>query len=135
MVAITPAAGALLIGGYIGMDGHATITAHSIFIAEALNLGTLTTELVLLSNGSVTQGAGDSLLNLGILDGSAEHFALLGGGNVDLGTLYDLIADYNVVRNLTLSFFLGYVQGGDVEAATFSSRDADYAYLQLLYRF
>jgi hypothetical protein len=57
------------------------------------------------------------------------------GGNVNLGTLYDLIADYNLVRNLTLSFFLGYVQGGDVETATFSSKDADYAYLQLLYRF
>jgi hypothetical protein len=89
--AITPAAGALLIGGYIGMDGHATITAHSISIAAPLNLGTVTTELVLLSNGSVTQGAGDSLLNLGILDGSAEHFALLDGGN-QIGEIANLKA-------------------------------------------
>lgn len=57
------------------------------------------------------------------------------GGNVDLGTLYDVITDYNVLRNLTVSLFLGYVQGGDVETATFTGKDADYSYLQILYRF
>ena len=57
------------------------------------------------------------------------------GGKVDLGTLYDITADYNVLRNLTVSLFLGYAQGGGVEAATFTGKDADYSYLQLLYRF
>ncbi len=57
------------------------------------------------------------------------------GGKVDLGTLYDLMADDNVLRNLTVSLFLGYARGGDVEAATFTGKDADYAYLQFLSRF
>ncbi len=57
------------------------------------------------------------------------------GGKVNLGTLYDLMVDYTVLRNLTLSFFIGYSQGGDVEAATFTGKNADYSYLQLLYRF
>jgi filamentous hemagglutinin family protein len=79
--AITPATGELEIGGFTGVDGFSTITAHSITIAEPLNLGTLAGALELDSNGAVTQGAGDSLLNVGVLTGSAASFALLDGGN------------------------------------------------------
>lgn len=57
------------------------------------------------------------------------------GGNVNLGTLYDITADYNVLRNLTVSLFLGYARGGDVQAATFAGHEANYSYLQFLYRF
>lgn len=57
------------------------------------------------------------------------------GGHVNLGTLAVIAADYIPVRNLTVSLLLGYAQGGDVQAATFAGRDADYSYLQLLYRF
>ena len=57
------------------------------------------------------------------------------GGHVNLGTLYDIGADYNPVRNLTVSLFLGYSQGSDVQAATFTGKDADYSYLQFLYKF
>lgn len=57
------------------------------------------------------------------------------GGNVNLGTLYDLLFDYSALRNLTLSLFVGYARGGDVEAATFTGRDANYTSLQCLYRF
>lgn len=58
-----------------------------------------------------------------------------GGGHVELGTLYDIGAEYNPLRNLTVSLFLGYAHGGDVQAATFAGKDADYSYLQFLYRF
>jgi hypothetical protein len=57
------------------------------------------------------------------------------GGHVNLGTLYDIGADYNALRNLTVSLFLGYAHGGDVQAATFTGKDADYSYLQFLYKF
>ncbi len=57
------------------------------------------------------------------------------GGRLNMGTLYDLTFDYNPCSNLTVSLLLGYAHGGDVEAATFPGRDADYSYLQFLYRF
>jgi len=57
------------------------------------------------------------------------------GGHVNLGTLCDIGADYNASRNLTISLFLGYARGGDVQAATFIGKDADYSYLQFLTRF
>ena len=57
------------------------------------------------------------------------------GGKVNLGTLYDVSIDYNALRNLTVSLFLGYARGGDVQAATFIGKDADYSYLQFLTRF
>jgi hypothetical protein len=57
------------------------------------------------------------------------------GGHVNLGTLYDVAADYNALRNLTVSLFLGYAHGGDVQAATFTGKDTDYSYLQFLTRF
>lgn len=57
------------------------------------------------------------------------------GGHVNLGTLYDIGADYTPVRDLTISLFLGYAHGGDVQAATFASKDSNYSYLQFLARF
>ena len=57
------------------------------------------------------------------------------GGNSNLGTLYTLGMDYNPWRNLTVSLYLSYARGGDVQAATFPGKDADYTTLQFLYRF
>ena len=57
------------------------------------------------------------------------------GGHTNLGTLYDISADYTATRNLTVSLFLGYAHGGDVQAATFASKDANYSYLQVLHKF
>lgn len=57
------------------------------------------------------------------------------GGHVNLGTLYDVSVDYNALRSLTVSLFLGYAHGGDVQTATFTGKDADYSYLQFLYKF
>jgi hypothetical protein len=57
------------------------------------------------------------------------------GGHSNLGTLYDISTDYTVSRNLTITLFLGYAHGGDVQAATFASKDANYSYLQFLTRF
>ncbi len=57
------------------------------------------------------------------------------GGHVNLGTMYDITADYNINRSLTLSLFFGYSNGGDVQAATFTGNEANYSYVQALYKF
>jgi len=108
--AITPVTGALEIGGFTGTDGLGTITANSITIAAPLNLGTLAGTLALESNGAVTQGAGDSLTNVGVLVGSAESFALLDGGN-----------QIDQIRNLTASGTAG-IAVADANALTVNGR-------------
>lgn len=58
------------------------------------------------------------------------------GGSTDLGTLFDVGADWNVNRNLTFSAYYAHAIGGKVIRNIFPTRaDADYAYLEMVYRF
>jgi uncharacterized protein with beta-barrel porin domain len=58
------------------------------------------------------------------------------GGSTDLGSVVDLGIDWNVNRSLTLSGYYGHAFGGEVIQNLFPSRsDADFAYLEAIYRF
>jgi hypothetical protein len=58
------------------------------------------------------------------------------GGSTDFGEVVDLGADWNVNRNLTLSGYYAHAFGGGVIRSTFANRqDADFAYIEALFRF
>ncbi len=58
------------------------------------------------------------------------------GGSTDFGEVVDLGADWNVNRYLTLSGYYAHAFGGGVIRTTFADRqDADFAYVEAIFRF
>jgi len=84
--AITPKTGTLAIGGYTGTDGFGTITAQSITIAEALNLGTVAGTLSLLSSGIIIQDS-TAPITVGTLAGTASTLFLVQSPNNSISSL------------------------------------------------
>lgn len=56
-------------------------------------------------------------------------------GFSNLGTLWDISADYQVRKWLSTTLYLGYVGGGDVEESVYKSGDAVFAYAELNFKF
>ncbi len=57
-------------------------------------------------------------------------------GGTSLGTLYDISADYQVIRSLGLGAYFGYLRGGDVVARIFpGNSNAKLSFLEANYRF
>jgi hypothetical protein len=56
-------------------------------------------------------------------------------GHSNLATLYDLSTDYQATRNLTLSLYLGYADGGDVIKSIYRSTDLTYGYFEATLHF
>ena len=89
--AIVPQAGTLAIGAFHDVNNVAHTTAHSITIADTLDLGAVANTLALLSNGAISQGSIATPVLVGTLTGTATGFTLLDPGN-QIGTIAALTA-------------------------------------------